>query len=106
MYHLKKSKRYFKKLSEFKNMSFKVSTPLWITAKGKEQWLTLQQHRQMHLTARYMHRLFLRALLFQLTAIQQPKQKKVSEKETSAAITYFLSCAKSFKIITAKESSI
>lgn len=101
----RKSKSHFKKLSEFKNISFKVSATPWIIAKGKEHWLTLQLYKQISLTARYMHRLFLSALLYQLTANQQLKQKKVSEKETSAAITYFLSCAKSFKIITAKESS-
>lgn len=32
----KKSGNHFKKLSEFKNLSFKVCTTSWIIAKGKE----------------------------------------------------------------------
>lgn len=46
----------------------------------------------MRLTARYGQGLLLPALLYQLTAKQLLKQKKVSEEEASAAITFFKLC--------------
>lgn len=95
-------------MSEFKNMYFKVCTTPWVIARGKE-WAkpaVVQKYRQKRLTARYKHRLFLPALLPQLTANRQLKHKKVSKEGTSAAITCVLSCAKSFTIITAKKINV